>query len=163
MNLPDLILFNDFKGNWEQYLGILYFYFRQDFEIDGIEYKHRKVFYIKTPVYRGKEFSFWHMITEGKIESERLVDIRRCERIRWPKAIIENNEDRDVKSWISQRKNKKGKIQRRICFCFGDFDYFVVLDIRKNYYLFCTAYPVYNHRKKKIREDYFNYKQTPPF
>lgn len=35
----------------------------------------------------GKEATFWHMIQEGRIEEDRTPDIRRCERIRWPKPI----------------------------------------------------------------------------
>ncbi|MNH30689.1 hypothetical protein D3C79_909980 [compost metagenome] len=37
------------------------------------------------PVIQGKEATFWHMISEGNDEAERLPDLRRCERIRWPR------------------------------------------------------------------------------
>jgi len=40
------------------------------------------------PMTQNKEATFWHMIQEGSVESERIPDIRRCERIRWPRPSV---------------------------------------------------------------------------
>lgn len=154
MFLPELIKLNDYEGRWPEYVEALYNLFSQDFKIVGINYEGKRVGFISLPLYQGKEFSFWHMITEGKIEEERIPDIRRCERIKWPKFIIENSSNKKVKVWVSKKRNKKGKLKNRVCFAVGDFDYFVVIEIRKDVYIFCTAYPVLRHGRRKIREDY---------
>jgi hypothetical protein len=58
---------------------------------------------------------------------------------------------------------QKGKIQRRICFCFGEWDYIVIITKRKDYYLFCTAFPIDKYNKKRYKKEFEKYnKQTPP-
>lgn len=154
MLLPELIKLNDYQGNWPEYLEAIYNAFSQDFKVDGIKYVDKQVGFIFQPFYRGKEFSFWHMITEGKVEDERIPDIKRCERIKWPKFIIEHGGNKKVKVWVSKKRNKKGRIKNRVCFAVGDFDYFVVIEIRKDIFIFCTAYPILKHGRRKIRDDY---------
>lgn len=154
LKLPDLILLEDYNGEWDKYLEVLYRYFKEDFIDKDIVFDSRKVFNVRNPLVENKEFSFWHLITEGEIEEKRLPDFRRCERIRWPKVILENYNELDVKIWEGERRNKKGKIQRRICLCYGDWEYLVVLSKRRDYYLFCTAYPVSEERRKnKLRKE----------
>ena len=66
----------------------------------------------------GKELIFWHLTTrkikpvkiprrkqkfypEGQeyIESERLLDMRRCERLPWIKPLIEHPDEPEILSW----------------------------------------------------------------
>lgn len=158
MLLPELIKLNDYQGNWPEYLEAIYNAFSQDFKVDGIKYTEKQVGFISRPFYQGKEFSFWHMITEGKVEEERIPDIKRCERIKWPKFIIEHSSYKKVKVWVASKKNKNKKRKKRIYFAVGDFDYLVVLDFKKDYFLFCTAYPVFRHYRRTLRHDYNAYK-----
>src|SRR4030066_170192 len=62
-------------------------------------------------VEKGKEATFWHLISEGKSEKDRLPDLRRCERIRWPRPIIEHHDRLTIKFWGPERKGGK-----RTCF-----------------------------------------------
>jgi hypothetical protein len=101
----------------------------------------------------GKEVTFWHIISEGKTEDNRLPDLRRCERIRWPRPIIEHSEYPKIKLWENERRGEK-----RICIWFEEVEYLVVLAKRKDYILFWTAYPVLrDHRKKKLNKEYEEY------
>jgi len=85
--------------------------------------------------------------------------LRRCERIRWPKPIIEHSDKVGIKIWENIRHKKKG-IQHSICIWFKDAEYLVILRKRSSYILFWTAYPVAeNHRKRKLEKEYQEYKK----
>ena len=100
------------------------------------------------PIIQGKEATFWHMISEGNDEAERLPDLRRCERIRWPRPIIENTEDAALKVW--REPNGSG---HRVLIWFAEAEYLVVLDERKDYILPWTAYPVEReHQQRKLEK-----------
>jgi len=58
------------------------------------------------PVIQNKEATFWHLLSEGKIEENRLPDLRRCERIRWPRPIIERESDSRIKIWENKRRQE---------------------------------------------------------
>ena len=101
----------------------------------------------------GKEATFWHMIQEGEKEDERTPDFRRCERIRWPKPIIEHDSDPTIKSWRNLRKREK-----RICLWFDQENYLVILADRGQYILPWTAYLVeYPHQQRKLQKEYDRY------
>ena len=46
-----------------------------------------------------KPFTYWHLISEGEVEWDRKPDIRRCERIAWARDILNNAEDKRIKTW----------------------------------------------------------------
>lgn len=83
--------------------------------------------------------------------------LRRCERIRWPKPIIENYADIDnIKLWENERKGEK-----RICLWVEREEYLVVLAERKGFYLLWTAYLVTeDHRKRKLEKEYCEWKKA---
>jgi len=157
--LPDLVLFEDYNNNWDKYVEALYSFYKADF-IDNTPIFNFKPLYNSVPVYRkkypiakGKDFTFWHLIQEGKIEEDRLPDFERCERIKWPCPIIKNSNYNGIKIWENKRKGDK-----RICIWFKMVEYLVVLAKRKNYVLLWTAYPVTKkHRKKKLLKEFEEY------
>ena len=102
------------------------------------------------PLIDGKEATFWHFTSEGAVEADRIPDIRRCERIQWPKAIIENAHDSSVLEWENERRG-----ERRACLWVPEVDYLVVLAVRKDYALPWTAYLVtQDHQKRKLEKEY---------
>lgn len=160
MKLPDLIKFEDYKGDWNKYIEAVYSFFKKDF-IDGKpRYNGNKVVLRKYPLFKGKEACFWHITSEGEDENKRTPDLRKCERIRWIKPIIESYPNKEITFWKSKRKNRN-----RICLCYGDWEYLVVLEDRTKYILLMTAHPIEReHTKKKLEKEYEEYtKQTPPF
>jgi len=99
---------------------------------------------------QGKEATFWHMIQKGTIEEDRTPDLRRCERIRWPKPIIEHDADTAIKVWANQRRG-----EQRICLWLEQEDYLVILADRGKYILPWTAYMVKQpHRQRKLQKEY---------
>jgi hypothetical protein len=150
--LPSVVLFNEFKGDWNKYLTFLYEVFKSDFINSGCNYRGIKIAIKKHPQIDNKEATFWHLISEGKDESERTPDLRRCERIKWPKPIIENVPINEIKVW----QNKRGS-ETRLCLWLEVAEYLVILAERNNYLLLWTAYPVTeNHMKKKLLKEYKN-------
>lgn len=82
-----------------------------------------------------------------------MPDFRRCERISWPKPIIEHDADRAIKVWVNRRRG-----ERRICLWFEQENYLVILADRGQYILPWTAYLVEQpHRQLKIQREYHEY------
>jgi len=157
--LPPLVLLSDHGGNWNGYVSALYRYYRQDFENSRPTFDGVNVGTKRYPLEQGKEATFWHLISEGDIEKDRLPDLRRCERIRWPRPTIEHATNVGVKVWRNQRGG-----ETRVCIWCEAAEFLVVLAKRSTYYLLWTAYPVVEeHRKRKLRKEYEAYKRlTPP-
>lgn len=148
--LPSLVLLEDSKGDWNEYLNILYEIFKSDFVNSQCKYRGIKIALKKHPQINDKEATFWHLISEGEKEDDRTPDLRRCERIRWPKPIIEKVPDEEIKVW----QNKRGS-ETRLCIWLENAEYIVILAERKNYLLLWTAYTVTtNHRKRKLLKEY---------
>lgn len=157
--LPPLVLFADHRGNWDVYVEVLYKYYREDFVDSRPVFGSQNVFTKRYPLELGKEATFWHLISEGKVEQDRIPDLRRCERIRWPRPTIQHATDSGVKMWQNQRRD-----ETRVCIWCEEAEFLVVLAKRPTYYLLWTAYPVVEeHRKRKLRKEYEAYKRlTPP-
>lgn len=151
--LPALVLLEDYRGDAEKYIKVIYKIFRQEFIENPPNYKNQRVGITKQPFYDGKEAGFWHLIQEGKVEIDRLPDIRRFERIKWPRAIIINERDIRIKVWENKRGNKKF-----ICLWIECADYLLVLAKRKGYVLLWTGYPItYPNRKNDLQKEYEEY------
>jgi len=148
--LPSLVRFTAWGGNWPQYLEALYAYFRQDFVESTPSFCGTRLGLKRHPRIEGKEATFWHLISEGQNESERTPDLRRCERIRWPRPIIEKADAPVLKVWRNERRG-----EGRICLWLEDAEYLVILAERKGYLLPWTAYPVTEaHQKRKLQKEY---------
>lgn len=148
--LPPLILLSDFGGDWALYEEALYGIFRKDFLETKIYFRGQPLGLKRHPLSGGKEATFWHLTSEGSIEAERIPDLRRCERISWPRPIIEHADDPAVKVWENERNR-----ERRACLWVEEEDYLVVLALRKGYVLPWTAYMVREeHRKRKLRREH---------
>lgn len=136
--LPNLILLNDFNGDWENYREAIY----QEF-LDNIV---NKLEFLGLPI-RCKRFelvnnmyrTFWHIITDNMekslIDEDRTIDFRRCERIKWIAHIITNSDDRIIKCWQNERRNNEN-----IILWLESENYMIVLSKRNGYYLLTTAY-----------------------
>lgn len=144
--LPPLMEFNSYGGDWEVYLREIYAVFRADFISTSPKFRGRRLGLKRHPVIQGKEATFWHLISEGKVEAERVPDFRRCERIRWPKPVIEHEAEEEILVWTEPR----GSNDDRIHIYLTTERYLVVLADRGEYILPWTAYFIEHengHRK----------------
>lgn len=151
--LPDLVYFEDCNGQWEKYLEVIYQYFFKDFIVEPPIYEGNKIRIVMNPKFDGKEATFWHIISEGKIEDDRTPELRRCERIRWPRPIIEHCFESDIKIW----ENRRGR-DIRVCIMLDSANYIVILVKRKQQHFLLTAYPITRtHNKRKLIKEYEAY------
>ena len=152
--LPSLVTMADYGGKWEDYLETIYDIFQRDFVRSKPRYAAKRFALKRHPVSEGKEATFWHLVSEGRDENNRTVDIRRCERIRWPRPLIEAIGSDKVCVW----RNKRGN-SNRIVIAIDDFSYIVILDDRKDYVLLWTAYFVERERRRrKLEREYETWK-----
>jgi hypothetical protein len=147
--LPDLLLFDDFGGDWQRYEDELFARFYSDFIESRPTFQGEPVFITKYPLKKGKERGFWHCIQEGDIEDDRTPDLRRCERICWIRPVIEHTTDPKIKKWPTQRKGKN-----RYLLWVEDADYLVILEKRPgSWYLWTTYYTDRERTRNKLREE----------
>jgi hypothetical protein len=155
-DLPPLIYFNDYGGDWRSYCDALYALFLKTLIESGITYQGHKVScrYFQQPnncqPYENKHASFWHLISEGEKEEERTPDIKRCERILWISWIIENA-SKDGRIRIIQQ-NRDSRISH-VLWLYQE-RYVVVLAIRQKYYLLQTAYIADPHKLVTLEKEW---------
>lgn len=146
--LPDLVFLEEFGGTWQLFLEAIYKHFERDFVLNKPKFRGKRLGLKRYPEYEGKSATFWHMISEGSVEDERIPDIRRCERIRWPKPVIENEHDLSLKVWAEKRGANK-----RIHLWFENESYLVVLDDRGDFILPWTAFYIdREHQRRKYNK-----------
>lgn len=154
-NLPELITFNKYGGDWSIYVEVIYQHYLDDIVNGKLTHKTLPIRCQFRPPYNNKGFAFWHCISEGDNEETRTPDLRRCERILWIPWIIrgtENPHETRITCW----ENKRGSNIHVVIF-FEEESYVVILAKRKDYYLFRTAYCANPQRKRQLireREEY---------
>ncbi|MBS0655438.1 MAG: hypothetical protein JSR46_06665 [Verrucomicrobia bacterium] len=152
--LPDLILLDAYKGHWDTYIETVYAYFHNDFVENAPSFQQRRICVRYHPHYQEKGATFWHLVSEGKIESERTPDLRRCERIRWPKPMIQHANSIEVPVWETIRP-WKGQMQRRINFSLDSFSYIIVIaETNRGFDLVTSFFVKEMHRREKFRKEY---------
>lgn len=153
---PDLMYLADYQGDFKAFLSAVYSVFENDFIRSQPLYEGLKVAVRRYPEMDGLHRTFYHITHEGEDEENRQPDIRRMERIRYPKFVIEQNQHPEILIW----KNRRGKDERILLFNERE-NYIVVLTERKEFYLFITAYLVDTaHRKRSLLKEYEAYKKA---
>jgi hypothetical protein len=154
--LPGLVLLSSYGGDLVRFMDAVYAFFRTDFVESRPSFRGERLQLKRHPVVQDREYTFWHMVSEGPDEAARTPDVQRCERIRWPRPIIEHSTEPVVKVWGNSRKGEK-----RICLWLESAECLVVLARRKGYLLPWTAYPVtLPHRKARLQREYEAFKQA---
>ena len=99
-----------------------------------------------------KEEVFWHITSmEDKKAGERLPDLRRCERIRWIRCIIENSEQPEVRVWDYRESN--GSIHTYLWL--HSCDFVVILKNHSKYGRFLlTAFCVHESTKRNLNSKF---------
>lgn len=146
MALPDLL---PFHGEWHRYVDELYAVFVQEIVHGGLQFQGLPVKSQYRPPTDGKGFGFWHIVSNGPSEAERLPDLRRCERIRWVAWVIKNVESEPGISWW---ENKRGS-NFHVVLWLEEEDFAVILAKRNGYFMLRSAYTVDAHRKKSFRRE----------
>jgi hypothetical protein len=153
--LPPLVSLEDSRGNWYTYLTTIYNHYLRDFVERQPRFEGDPVSVRYHPAYEGKGATFWHIISEGSVESERTPDLRRCERIRWPRPMIEKaNSLTDVAVWEAMKSWRK-QLQRRVYIALSNFSYLVAIgETSRGFDLITAFYLEKKHEREKLRREY---------
>ena len=146
--VPPLILMADHGHSWQSFVAAVYAVFRRDFIASQPRFRGKYVRCRRDPIYDGKEAAFWHCTSEGRTEDERIPDIRRCERIEWVRAIIENCLDKRIDTWET---DKRGDLR---CYLWFNEEFLVALGNRARSWQLITAFCTEReHNKRKLRQE----------
>lgn len=151
--LPPLCLECDF-AHWQSYQDALYEHFQNDFIHSPPRFKGCDFRLKRFPLIRGLHATFWHLISTGEGTAEdRQIRIERCERIRWPRAMIDRLGTSDIRTWQAERYG-----ETRIQISLPDFSYLAVLAVRTGYVLLWTAFDVeYDHQRLRLEKEHDAY------
>ena len=147
--LPEKILRQSFPSDYD-FLKSVEEAYKNDFVRGNVCFREipvkRKIYPIR---HNGEDASFWHLTTYGKSENSRTRSYERCEKIKWPKAIIENENDLLINVW---KEDKRLLLHFRFSEVLqAEKDYIVVLEKRNVYYVLWTAYPIeWEHTRQKF-------------
>ena len=152
--LPALILLEDAQGDWNTYLERIHHRFAADFIASKPSWPGKRVGVKRHPESDGKSATFWHLISDGDVEADRLPDMRRCERIGWPRPMMDGYDGeapgstaRRIVWWKESRKNED-----RYLLAPDDFSYIVVVADRGDYVLPWTAFWIEHEHQRRKRE-----------
>lgn len=149
---PQLIRMADYNNDFDLFFEAVYRSFCSDFITNKPNQCFGKRLGLKKyPLRDEKEATFYHLTHEGADEENRNPCLRRCERIRFPKELINQGlSSDDVLVW----KSSKGRVTRIKIFALKH-DYLFILDERKDYILPWTAYLVeYPNKKRRLIKEY---------
>jgi len=153
--LPSLVRFEDHGGKWDRYLEAVYTVFHEDFVERQAMFRGDSI-RVGSQMIDEKERTFWHLTSEGDVESTRTPCIRRCERIGWVREIIDHDKDAAVLSWPQIRGRN-----HRLALWLKDCDFAVVLERRGVDWWLWTAYPTdREHTRRKLSKEYQAYKKA---
>lgn len=148
--LPDLVLFSNFENNWDKYFDFLYSVYLTDLVNSGLTFRGLPIHFRFIPPTDNKGFGFWHIISEGENEDDRLPCFERCERIKWIRwMILESDTNSDILSFESNRGSSTNIVLWNKL-----IHYAVILSKRNNYYLLVTAFPTSTGRERSFLRDW---------
>jgi len=150
LTIPDLITLDQYEGDFEKYNTAVYNIYMTDFMDDKPFFNSKRVKTKAHPLQDKKEYTYYHLTHDGNDESDRKPNMRRMERIRFPKPFIKNSNHSDIKVWRNKRCGDK-----RILLYHQEEKYLVILAERNNYVLLWTAYLVErDHSERKLLKEY---------
>ena len=153
--LPALVRMEEYDGDWNRYVGAVYAVFRRDFVENPPRFRGNPV-RVGKQLIDGRERTFWHLTSEGEIESRRTPDLRRCERIAWLRPLIEHENDPSVLRW----PNRRGRGQRHVLWL-KEKDFVVILEKRAGSWWLWTAYRTDRpHTRQKLQEEYEGWRKA---
>jgi hypothetical protein len=144
---PEILKMENFN-DWNDFFSHVYRVFEKDFIETKPLFRGKNISFKRYPEYNEKSATFWHIISEGNEEAERIPCIKRCERINWARPMIENDQHNDLMIWIEKQKGED-----RLHLFFEEGKYIVVLNKRRDSWLFWTAFYIKeNHQLRKYNK-----------
>lgn len=157
--LEPIACLEDFDGDVSKYLAHIFSIFTRDFITTSPVYKNKKVLHDKKDD-GGKPATFVHITTEeDRTTKERVLCLRRCERIGWIKSIIENAHDPAVLVWEKEQTSTKRRTIRTYLFLEQEDFLVIIEELKHGCFMITAIYVDYPHQKRKHLKDYEAYKK----
>ena len=157
---PNLETLEAHGNEWAKYIEAIYAVFKEHF-ISSLPRRGRITIGVRPIIEdQNKERAFWHITSQGSIERERTPDLRRCERIRYPKPMIELDQAKNLFVWEKEKLMNQKRRETRLHIAVDDFSYIVVLspvEHGSKRFLVTTFYIEYRHQREKYKKDYQEY------
>jgi hypothetical protein len=159
MPLPALLRIDDcpgddFASRWGVFREVLYQVFLRQLANAGLTYANLPVKCRYHPAYDNKHGSFWHLITEGKVEDNRTPDLDRCTHLQWVAWIVRNADNPSlIRSWEQQRSTSRG-MSKRIPLWLFEENYVVILEKREDCFLLVTAFTPGSHQVETYEREW---------
>lgn len=148
MNIPDLLMLSHHNGDVEIYLEAVYQVYLSEIVNGRLSFLGLPIRCQYKPAYNNKHFGFWHLVSTGKNEEDRIVDFRRCERVGWISFVLQNAYDySNIHCWENERFGNT-----HIVLWMHRSQFLVILARRKDYLVLKTAYLVMGDYKIKRLE-----------
>jgi hypothetical protein len=155
-SLPAIITLDDFGGNTQAFLEAVYEIFKRDFVDTKPRFRGKRCGLKKFSLIEGMEYTFYHFTHDGDIESERIPNLRRMERISWPRPMIDRSDHPYLKVWQNTRKSEP-----RILIFHENESFLVILADRGEYILPWTYFLIdTQNRKRRLLQEYEAYKNA---
>ena len=156
LELPERLYYDNFGGDITAFIEAAYRIFKRDFVTSHPNVDGKPIRMKKYPLVNEMEYTFYHITHEGTDEDNRLPVISRMEYVPFPRPMIDNIKHPYLKVWMNTRKGKD-----RMLIYHEAEEYLVVLEIRQDYALLWTAYPIERqHTKEKLSKEYEDYKKA---
>lgn len=157
--LGPLILLGDYTGDSVAYIDAVYAVFVRDFVTTIPQFKGKKVLFDRATE-EGRPRTFNHITTEEDHASkQRVLSLRRCERIGWIKSILENADDPAVLVWEKEQKTSKGRAVRTYLYLEQEKFLVIVEELSHGHYLITAIYVDLPHQHRKHLKAYAAYKK----
>lgn len=101
------------------------------------------------PANNSREFTYWHMVTDGTDEMTRRPDLERMVRMPWAKPLLVNNTHDTVKRWWNVRAGR-----RHLCLWHPPVNYALVIKERYEGLFLVTTYCPEPKRKLEFHKEW---------
>ena len=107
------------------------------------------------PANSKREFTYWHMVTDGPDEEHRTPDLSRLVRIPWARPLLDHHTHASVKRWWNTRAGR-----RHFCLWHPPMNYVLVIKERYEGLFLVTTYCPEPHRKLQFHSDWAEAKKA---
>lgn len=145
---------DDFVERWKVFVEVLYKVFLKQLANAGLTLDGLPVRCRYRPPYDNKHSSFWHLISEGDVETDRTPVLDRCAHLQWVAWIIQNADNPTiVRRWEQQRTTRRGPATRIPLWLFQE-NYAVILEKQRDFFLVVTAFSPEPHQSETYQQEW---------
>ena len=158
--IGSLITLADCDGDSEKYIAKLFEIFKKDFMDSRPSFKGKPVLFDKK-LDGDKPNTFVHITTEkDPATKQRILSMRRCERIGWIKPIIEHANDPAILVWQKEQVTSERTATRVYLFLEKEDFLVIIQEIKWGHFIITAIYVDNPNQKRKHLKAYEIFKNS---